>query len=128
MSALWGTPRHTHRSSVGRRRMITPEVKVLKDFYQLPADKSVEHLSICGSVQLYQDQKNHSGVGLSLPHCLLSNLVFSKFIPLSFFMFAVTSQRAAGTRYMLSDHPVRFSTSDTQKKICREERAACRER
>lgn len=49
------------------KKEILPQVRVLKDFYQLPADKSVEHLSICLLVQLYQDQQNHSGVGLRLP-------------------------------------------------------------
>lgn len=57
---------------------------MLKDYYQLPADKSVEHLSSRLLVQLYQDQQNHSGVGLNLPHCLS---VLSKFFPRSFFIF-----------------------------------------
>lgn len=57
---------------------------MLKDFYQLPADKPVEHLSICLLVQVCQDQQNHSGVGLNLPCCLLSNSVFSKFFSLIF--------------------------------------------
>jgi len=63
-------------------KMITRQVKVLKDFYQLPADKSVEHLTSRLLVQLYQDQQNHSRVGLNLPHCLLS--VFQIFPPLIF--------------------------------------------
>lgn len=71
------------------------------------------------SVQLYQDQQNHSRVGLDLPHCLLCCSVLSRFFPCSFFIFALTFQQAVETRCVLSDHPVQFSTSDTQTNMRR---------
>lgn len=53
---------------MGKKILIILQGKVRRDFYQLPADKPVEHLSICLLVlQLCQDQQNHSGVGLDLP-------------------------------------------------------------
>lgn len=115
-SVLFGERLVVPAGVLWQEKMIILQGKVQRDFYQLPADKPVEHLSIRLLVlQLYQDQQNHNGVGLDLPRCLLSHLVFSKFLPLSFVISAVTSQQAAGTRYTPSDHPVGFSTSDTQK-------------
>lgn len=116
-SLLFGEcPQELCGKSKKKKKIIVLQGKMLKDFYQLPADKPVEHLSICLLVlQLYQDQQNHSRVGLDLPRCLLSHLVFSGFLPLPFVISAAISQQAADTRYMLSDHPVGFSTSDTQK-------------
>lgn len=74
---------------------------------------------MCLLVQLYQYQQNHSRVGLDLPHCLLNRSVLSRFFPCSFFISALTFQQAAETRCVLSDHPVRFSTSDTQTNMRR---------
>lgn len=82
-----------------KNKIIVLQGKVLKDFYQLPADKAVEHVSICLLVlQLCQDQQNHSkGWTCFAPAAFSSRLVFCEFLPLSFVISAVTVP--AGSRH-----------------------------